>query len=256
MGRKNTEHVFILLNMSSATAAAGDEDIADDRTARARIRDAAITCFAEHGIAGTTARKVATAAGVSPGLVIHHFGSMDGLRAECDRHVAASIRQYKQEAILAGPSIDIFTALREADAGSWAGYLVAVLGDDSPIVAQLVDDLVSDAEDYLRLGVETGVIREIEDLRGTAAVLLLWSLGALVLHRHVQRILGVDLTDPDLGADPDIAAYVGPAYEIMRNGIFTDAFAATLSMTPTGDAGDPPDRPISSPFRPTSEEAT
>jgi len=125
----------------------------DDRTTRARIRDAAIGCFAENGIAGTTARKIATAAGVSPGLVIHHFGSMDGLRNACDEYVAAIIRQEKQEAMAAGPGLDLLAALRDSKAGSGMGYLARVLADDSPAVAALVDDLVADAEGYFQQGV-------------------------------------------------------------------------------------------------------
>ena len=62
-----------------------------DRTTRARIRDAAIAVFGEQGFS-TGVRAVAAAAGVSPGLVNHHFGSKDGLRAECDAHVLEAIR--------------------------------------------------------------------------------------------------------------------------------------------------------------------
>ena len=58
---------------------AGAAGSGGDRTAKARIRDAAIECYAFHGD-DCTARMVAEKAGVSPGLVIHHFGSMEGLR--------------------------------------------------------------------------------------------------------------------------------------------------------------------------------
>jgi len=214
--------------MSSVATPPEEGPVADDRTAKARIRDAAIACFAELGLDGTTARKVATSAGVSPGLVIHHFGSMDGLRFACDRHVAATIREYKRDAISAGPNIDVLAALRGANAGPVMAYLAAVLVDDSPIVADLVDELVADAEGYLEYGVETGMVKPSADPRGRAAVLCLWSLGALVLQRHVRRILGVDLTNPEIGADPAIAAYAGPAYEIMGGGVFSEAFAAQL----------------------------
>jgi AcrR family transcriptional regulator len=205
----------------------GDPSV-DDRTTRAKIRDAAIICFAENGIAGTTARKVATAAGVSPGLVIHHFGTMDGLRSACDEHVALTIRNFKYEAIGQGPNLDVLAALRGATQMPLIGYLAAVLGDDSPIVNRLVDDLVSDAEGYVQHGVDIGTIRPSPNPRGRAAVLTLWSLGALVMHRHINRILGVDLTDPEVGTDPAMAAYALPVYEIMGQGIFTEPLASHL----------------------------
>jgi AcrR family transcriptional regulator len=213
--------------MSSASRARSGAR-ADDRTTKARIRDAAIDCFAELGVPGTTARKIAEAAGVSPGLVIHHFGSMDELRTTCDRYVAASIRRYKEEALAEGPNLDVLAALRDVNAGSLVGYLAAVLNDDSPTVARLVDDLVSDAEEYLEQGVRTGMIRPSPNPKGRAVVLVLWSLGALVLHRQVHRILGVDLTDPGFTDDPAVGAYVEPVYEIMSEGVVTEAFMTRM----------------------------
>ncbi len=212
----------------SIELSADDGLFSDDRTTRARIRDAAIECFAEHGVARTTARKVADSAGVSPGSIIHHFESMEGLRVACDQHVAAVIRRQKQEAMSAGTGIDVLAALREANIGWVAGYLAQVLAEDSPAVALIVDDLVADAEGYLQQGVEAGLVRRTANPRGRAAVATVWSLGALVLHRHLDRMLGVDLTDPGVGTDTAIASYAGPAFEILGGGIFTRDYAAHI----------------------------
>ena len=77
-----------------------------DLTAAARIRDAAIEQFGRHGF-GVSIRAIAEAAGVSAGLVIHHFGSKDGLRQACDAYVAEVIRTEKSE------------AMRSADPATW-----------------------------------------------------------------------------------------------------------------------------------------
>ena len=210
----------------------------DDRTTRARIRDAAIECYARYGIAATTARKVADAADVSPGLVIHHFGSMEGLRSTCDEYVASVIRRYKQEAMSAGPNLDVLVALRNPDVGPLMGYLASVLADDSPAVADLVDDLVNDAEEYIQRGVDSGMLVSSTDPRGRAVVLTIWSLGALALHAHLERLLGVDLTAPDILSDHSFAAYAGPIYETYGQGLFTEAFAAQTrdALTKIADA--------------------
>jgi AcrR family transcriptional regulator len=63
--------------------------MADDLTARARIRNAALHGFAEDGVAATSIRGVAKAAGVSPSLVQHHFPSKADLRAAVNEYVAA-----------------------------------------------------------------------------------------------------------------------------------------------------------------------
>jgi AcrR family transcriptional regulator len=46
---------------------------------RAAIEDAACACIARGGIRAFTVDKVVAEAGVSRGLIAHHFGSMDGL---------------------------------------------------------------------------------------------------------------------------------------------------------------------------------
>ncbi len=64
-----------------------------DLTARARIREAALRHFAEQGFQRATIRGIAQTAGVSPGLLRHHYGSKDDLRQECDRYVSGMLRR-------------------------------------------------------------------------------------------------------------------------------------------------------------------
>jgi AcrR family transcriptional regulator len=210
-----------MLNMSSATPLP-----ADDRTTAARIRDAAIGCFADAGVAGTSVRAIAAAADVSPALVIHHFGSKDGLRVACDEHVAAAIREGKTAAMAQGLGLDPMAAMREQAFGpSYVRYLARTLVDGSPHVAELVDELVADAVGYMETGVEQGILRPSDDPHGRAAVLVLWSLGALVLHEHVLRVTGADLASSD---PPDQLGYLRPAMELLSTGIITEAMATQL----------------------------
>ena len=225
--------------MRSAEPPSGDVGTADDRTTKARIRDAAIACFAEFGMNDTTVRTIAAEAGVSPGLVIHHYGSMEGLRTACEEHVAGAIREVRENTMSTGPGIDVLRTLSDTDVGSVAGYLARVLAESSPTVDQLVDDLVADAVEYFDTGVRAGVLRHSDDPTGRAVVLVLWALGGLVLHDHFERLLGIDLTDPDIGSNPNLAAYMGPVYEILGTGIFTDALAADLQSV-VSDSNEPP----------------
>ena len=210
-----------MLNVRSASSAAQS----GDRTTRARIRDAAIATIAEQGPGAATVRRIASAAGVSPALVIHHYGSMEQLRADCDHFVAAEIRHLKSTAMAAGMGLDIVGAFRDSTVGPLAAYLAAVLVEDSPAVAQLVDEMVADAQAYLDQGVATGMVRPSDDPRGRAVVLSIWSLGALVMHQHLQRLLGVDPTDPGFGRTPASARYIGPAWEVFGTGLMTEEFA-------------------------------
>lgn len=202
----------------------------DDRTTAARIRDAAITEFAATGISGTSVRTIAASADVSPALVIHHFGSKDDLRQACDEWVAALIRELKTTALASGGGFDVAAAFRghigEVPA---AKYLAKTLVDGSPHVSDLVDELARDAVEYIETGVATGMIQPSSHPNERAAILMVWSLGALVLHEHLERLIGVDIT-ADFGSNPKaVSAYMAPILEIYGNGFLTETTVELMS---------------------------
>ena len=192
---------------------------AADLTARARIRDAALRRFADDGVAGTTLKSIAADAGVSPALVVHHFGSKAGLRAACDEHVAALIREGKQ-ATMTG-SLDPLGGLRLIGEGPpLLRYLARTLADGSEHVGTMLDELVEDAVAYMAQGVEHGLLKPTDRPRERAAVLVLWHFGALVLHEHVRRLVGADLTaDHPSG----FASWALAAGEILTHGVIDEA---------------------------------
>ncbi|HTJ71400.1 MAG TPA: TetR/AcrR family transcriptional regulator [Actinospica sp.] len=55
---------------------------------KTKLLDGALRTLTEHGIAGTSARTIATAAGVNQALVFYHYGSVDELLAAACRHGA------------------------------------------------------------------------------------------------------------------------------------------------------------------------
>src|ERR1700753_1475600 len=100
-----------------------------DLTALARIRDAAIEQFGQNGFGGGL-RTIAEAAGVSAALVIHHFGTKDGLRKACDDFLAEEIRDSTSE------------AMRSNDPAAWLAQL-AEIESYAPLMAYLVRSLHS-----------------------------------------------------------------------------------------------------------------
>lgn len=199
-----------------------------------RILHAAIGLFGEKGVPATSLKAIAARAGVSPALVLHHYGSKDGLRTACDRWVATALRTIKRDAVVTGTNLDPL-----AVAASYEGhrpmmrYLARTLTDGSPHVNDLLDELVADAEAYSADAEETGLMRPSADPRARVALLMVWSLGGLVLHEHLERFIGVDL----LGGQGYPARYVRAVMEIYGHGVFTDgAYAAFESAqdVPTG----------------------
>lgn len=189
---------------------------------RQRIVDAALAVFGDGGVGGTPLKAVAARAGVSPGLIIHHFGSKDGLREACDRHAAAVIREGKYVSMEGGLQIDPLENLRRIPTYQPVlRYLARTLGDGRPEVTKIVDEMIDDAVGYLAEGERSGLITPSAWPRERAAILVLWSLGMMTLHEHVARHLGVDLLGVD---DPaQLKRYFLPTVDLLSQGVLSSA---------------------------------
>lgn len=192
------------------------------KTGSERILEAAVRLFGRSGIAGTSLKVIASEADVSQALIIHHFGSKDGLRRACDAHVNRLIRSRKDSAINSGPNLDAVHALRSMEGGrDLMCYLVRTLTEGGDHAEKLIDEMVADAQEYTAQGVENGIFRPSEAPRERVVLLTLWSLGALVLHEHLERLLGVDLLADDYGPE-GLAPYMRPALELFAHGLLED----------------------------------
>ncbi|WP_151526939.1 TetR family transcriptional regulator [Serinicoccus kebangsaanensis] len=197
-----------------------------------RILTTAIDLFGRQGVKATSVRAIAEQAGVSPPLVIHHYGSKERLREACDERVLAFIRESKAETMragLGGPPIQVDTRVDEARPA--LRYLARTLSEGSPRLDEFVDDLVEDAIGYTAQGVDSGLVRPSQNPRARVIILTLWSLGALVLHEHMYRLLGEDLIGEG-GTD----LYTQTMLELFSEGFLTErAQQAFTFSTDTDD---------------------
>jgi TetR/AcrR family transcriptional regulator, regulator of cefoperazone and chloramphenicol sensitivity len=166
----------------------------EDLTAQARIRDAALRLFGERGVEGTTIRDIARAAGVSGGLVRHHFGSKEDLRAACDAYALSRLVEIKEQAILEGQIANpAFLASAQPAVVGLLRYFARSMADGSPAAASMFDEMVDLTERWLA---EHSQAR-IRDRRAHAAVLVAMELGALMLREQLSRVLGDDILIPE-----------------------------------------------------------
>ncbi|MBE0418041.1 MAG: TetR/AcrR family transcriptional regulator, partial [Coriobacteriia bacterium] len=153
----------------------------------ARIRDAAIVRFGEVGFDKATVREIAAAAGVSPGLILHHFGSKERLRAACDEYVVAEFSRSRTEAVESGTT-DPFAAMAGIQQEMpMLRYFLQSLREGSPGAAPLFDGLVQESMRLMELSVREGLIRPSDNLYEQAVILVAWQFGGLLLHEHVAR---------------------------------------------------------------------
>lgn len=115
----------------------------DDLTARARILAAAVHGFGTTGVEGTTIRDIAVAAGVSVGLIHHHFGSKARLRDAADDALLAAIDRSCRLSD-AGGSDDTVVARALSRIGvPMVRYLAQGLACDSSAAARAFDRLAA-----------------------------------------------------------------------------------------------------------------
>jgi TetR/AcrR family transcriptional regulator, regulator of cefoperazone and chloramphenicol sensitivity len=185
--------------------------LASDLTAKARVREAALELFAERGFDATTVRHIAAHAGVSPGLVIHHFGSKQGVRDAVDESVIAHFDAALDAVPLGAPAEvigrttgDAFGSVIAASPVLRAYLRRALLEGDATgqrVVGRLVEAL------------EAGIARMADDEAVRPAVRTRWlpfqilfnSLGSLVFEPFLAQRMGVDPYEPDVLAERQAA---------------------------------------------------
>lgn len=204
-----TEQVFRLLNMRSAS---------DDLTTRARIRDAAIECFARNGFDGTSLRQIAADAEVSAALIVHHFGGKDALRQACDDFVVSSFMDDKEEITGTAAAEMMRRALDTLGRRSpLLEYMTRMLVDASPASDRLFDAFLAGTRQMLEHQIAAGIMRPQSDLDTTAAYMTLYGLGPILLQRQLARAFGEDHLTTQL-----LERSTLPVLELFTHGLYTD----------------------------------
>jgi TetR/AcrR family transcriptional regulator, regulator of cefoperazone and chloramphenicol sensitivity len=170
----------------------------EDLTARARIRNAALRHFTEYGFDRATIRDIARAAGVSPGLVRHHFGSKDELRKACDAYALETLHAYVERAMTDEGLNDPRTIAEARDPlHPYQRYLARALIDESEAAAQIFDEMVAMTERFLRQTDKQRPDPPAADLRARAAVTVAMALGIPAFQAHISRSIGTDILSPE-----------------------------------------------------------
>lgn len=190
----------------------------DDLTTRARIRDAAIACFGSEGFAKGSLRTIAAAAGVSPALILHHFGSKEGLREACDAYVVGSFMDEGEQFAGRAAAEMMRAALDDLDhRAPLIDYLARMLVDDSPASDALFDALLHGTTRMLAQQIESGVVRPLDDLPAMATYITLYGLGPVIMRRQLARAFGEQRLTTRLMERSAL-----PVLELFTHGIYTD----------------------------------
>ena len=173
----------------------------EERSSIERIRNAALRSFAAYGTSATSLRTVAEAAGVSVGLLQHHFANKAGLIKAVDDHVMAIVIATIARPIPAPPADSI------AEMGSRVtrivtehpeivDYVGRALIEGSPLGITIFDTLAAFGMARWNQHKERGEVRADVDVTWAALNSLVLALGTMILRGHVERQLPEPLTTP------------------------------------------------------------
>ncbi|WP_255507223.1 TetR/AcrR family transcriptional regulator [Mycolicibacterium sp. 018/SC-01/001] len=166
-----------------------------------RIRQAALQSFARSGTDATTMRGVAAAAGVSLGLVQHHFATKAGLIAAVDEFVLELVVSAMARP-LPEPPVDSVAEIGGRVTGilaeypDVADYLSRAMVDGSQVGVRLFDALIDVGTARWQQRIDRGEVRPDVDITWAVINAILLAMGAISLRYHVDRHLPAPLTDP------------------------------------------------------------
>ncbi|MGO3325108.1 TetR/AcrR family transcriptional regulator [Gordonia sp. (in: high G+C Gram-positive bacteria)] len=166
----------------------------EDLTAKARIRNAAMDLYAQQGEERVSLRSVAAEAGVTLGLVQHHFKTKSGLREAVDQLII----EYFAETIASVPQSDNpreYAAARDAAVAAMlnqnpnvVNYVRRALLDPTPASTHLLDvflELTANEVRWLRdAGFASTNRAEAEQILG----LVVRQVGELMLQPLIEGV--------------------------------------------------------------------
>lgn len=205
--RRDNTHILsergtgLTLHLVNASLPPRPDQASPARPSVERIRDAALKHFAAHGTAATSLRDIADTAGVSIGLVQHHFGTKDGLITAVDEHVLTVLGSNlagTSPAPSPDPVVDhghrVTTLIAEHT--DVIDYLMRALLEDTPTGKLIFDTLVTMGEDRWNQHHENRLTAPDLDRTWAALNPLVLVLGAMALRTHLNRHLPEPFTTP------------------------------------------------------------
>jgi AcrR family transcriptional regulator len=199
-----------------------DRVATEERSSIERIRTAALRSFATYGASATSLRPIAKIAGVSVGLVQHHFANKAGLVKAVDDYVLGVV--ITVIAPMPGPPADSLNEMGNrvtqfvAEHPDVVDYFGRALIDGSPLGVMIFDTLVGNGTARWHQRIERGETRPDVDLTWATINSLVLALGTLILRTHIDRHLPAPLATP-----AQLERWEASVNILLREGLFRRA---------------------------------
>ena len=155
---------------------------------------------------------------MSPGLVIHHYGSKAELRDVCDAHIIAELIE-KPSRAAEQPSVSLVQSMlgRVETAGPMFDYLARRLVEQGETGDKIFARLVSSTRETLADGRGRGTIQPASDPDVTALLVTVSVLSQFLLRARFAQLLEADPFSPE-----GVRRLTLPTLELYTNGLYAD----------------------------------
>jgi AcrR family transcriptional regulator len=188
-----------------------------------RLVEAGLVMFGERGYDGASVRAIAERAGVTAGLVLHHFGGKEGLRAAVDEYVLASVTTAFAELIDVDPEADQLAIRRRGFEALFqrhpymGRYIRRALLESTDASSKLFDQIMEVSRALFAQLRTVGLAQPTDDPDAQVLMGMLTGLLPVLLPRHIERHLGVSLR-----SDEGVARWTAAEYELLTRGVLVD----------------------------------
>jgi AcrR family transcriptional regulator len=194
---------------------------ASDLTTYARIRNAALEGFAAKGVEATSIRDVAAAAGVSPGLVQHHFGTKAGLRDAVNEFVIAVALETFEDLVREGEDAEVWAEMGDTttawvrDNAVAVRYVARALAEGDPEASKILGALVEIARSrWLEPLARKGTLKTDVDKDWAAIHVIVFNLASVLLEPAISDQLPAPFFTP-----AQLARWNTATTELYRGGL-------------------------------------
>lgn len=167
-----------------------------------RLIEVAVSVLAREGFAGTSLRMIAIEAGVSPALLVHHFGSRQRLIEEA---IDAALGEWMEskDGLTERAKLGLSEAIAEwprlaEDGRTKLEFFRQVMIAGGSAANHLFQQMVREAKLRLERFAKTGMMRELTDVDSAAVLLASYGLAPLLMSGSIKSVLGADFTDPKI----------------------------------------------------------
>lgn len=163
------------------------------------LLEVAVNVLAREGFAAASLRMIAIEAGVSPALLVHHFGSRQGLIEQAINKTLGEWLETKDDLT----AIGLTEALRQwpqvaEDGQTKLQFFRQLMIAGGKPAQHLFERMAAEAKVRLEQFAQLGFTEKLSDIESASVLMASYALAPLIMGDQIKKMLGGDFFDPEV----------------------------------------------------------